>query len=145
MEVEIRLRASRLLLGLHVVVVSLACIAITLCVFPLVIQLSGIVIVISLSVYDWRGHSQVAGLCLKSHAGKQGSDDDECHEQTARVAGVVSLADGRLVEVALRSMYCLWWLQVLVLQSHDKARTVVVLPDSSSREQRRLLRKLSAF
>jgi hypothetical protein len=61
--------------------------------------------------------------------------------QTGSKKLVLEFCSGRRIEFTLTGYYCLWWVQILYLDSKHRTAIVIVLPDSCSDEERRQLRQ----
>lgn len=130
---DIQLQASRYLLVLRIVFLSLAVVAVAasnlhdllkaLLAGAVILQLFG-----SLSEND-----AVAGL--------QSSEVPDCESRNPDQKIILKLRSSRRIEVTLKMYYCLWWVQILYLHSSQASYIVFVLPDNCTVEERRRLRQ----
>ena len=95
-----------------------------------------------LSVIRQRRDDAVEMLVLKARSRSQPDLEDISDNVDYVLSGTVHLKSARYLEVRLQSAWCLSWIQILSLKSHDRTRALVILPDSCDTASRRQLRKL---
>lgn len=69
------------------------------------------------------------------------NDEQNPSEKDQQRKVILQLRSGRRIEMTLKHFYCLWWLQILYLNSSHHAEVLVILPDSSTADDRRRLRQ----
>ena len=142
MELGIRLTPSRIHRSLNVLVLLGASGAIAISGLGFGWKLLLTVFVWGLSAfYSWR-EVPIQALVLKAFSSSQPDLDNIDGPEDSRVSGTITLQNGRYLEARLQSAWCLSWILIVGLKSHDKTRALAIFPDSCSQSERRQLRKL---
>lgn len=142
MELKVSLAPSRICSCLNALLLILASAAIVISGLYFYWKLLLVVLIWGLSLARHIRDDPVQTLVLKAWSRSQPDLDDINGNEERGLSGTISLKKGRYLEVKLQSAWCLSWIQILSLKSHDRTRAIVILPDSCNATSRRQLRKL---
>lgn len=143
MELKVSLAPSRIGSGLNALLLIAASAAIVISGLYFYWKLLLVVLIWGLSLARHLCDDPVQTLVLKAWSRSQPDIDDiNGNHERRGLSGTITLKSGRYLEVKLQSAWCLSWIQILSLKSHDRTRAIVILPDTCSTTRRRQLRKL---